>query len=366
MVRSKFIKGKIAGIFTAIPQVKKCIDDEIKLYGGNSSKVERIKKTIGLNKRFVADKETTTSDLCEYAADKLLDKMKIERSGIDALICVTQTPDYFQPATAAYLHGRLELSKNCAAFDVNLGCSGYIYGLWLAHMMIETGSCQNALLLVGDTLSKCVNPRDRAVAPLFGDAGSATLIEKTTENPTFFLLHTDGEGYNHLIIPAGAFRTPKSEETAKEKTDEDGNLRSLENLYMNGAEIFNFSIKVEPEAISELLMYSGKTKEEIDYIVFHQANKYIISNIARRLQFPLKKVPCDTVEKYGNQSGASIPATICDALKEDVSASRKSVIMSGFGVGLSWASCLTALDNIFCEIAFYKGERVDEKARASG
>jgi len=356
VARSRFFNGKITGIVTTIPQIKKCIDDDIDLYGGNVKQIERIKKTIGLKERYVVDEKTTSADLCEYAAKRLLNDIKINRKKIDALIFVTQTPDYFQPATAAYLHGQLDLPTYCTAFDVNLGCSGYVYGLWLAYMMIETKSCENVLLLAGDTISRCINPKDRSVALLFGDAGSATLIQKTeVENPTFFSLNTDGKGYDFLIIPAGAFRLPKSEYTAKEIMDNDGNIRSLENLYMNGAEIFNFSIKVEPAAIKEMLEFSQKTQKDIDYIIFHQANKYIISNITRRLDFPMEKVPCNTVEKYGNQSCASIPSTICDSIKDKIIHGKKTVIMSGFGVGLSWASCLTTLDKVYCYLDFFKG-----------
>jgi 3-oxoacyl-[acyl-carrier-protein] synthase-3 len=263
---------------------------------------------------------------------------------------VTQTPDYFQPSTAAYLHGVLHLTENCAAFDVNLGCSGYVYGLWLAFMMVEAGSCENVLLLAGDTMSKCVNAKDKSVVALFGDAGSATLIERYEAGSAFFSLHTDGKGFRHIMVPAGAFRLPKDTTTSISAVDDNGNSRSLENLSMNSAEVFNFAIKVEPAAINEILEFANKTEKDVDYIIFQQSNKYLINNIARRLKFPLEKAPCGTVAKYGNQSCASIPAAICDSMNIQVSNDVKTVILSGFGVGLSWASCLVRLDNIYVRL----------------
>ncbi|KHD06422.1 3-ketoacyl-ACP synthase [Candidatus Thiomargarita nelsonii] len=360
MAKCQFNNVKISGIVTVVPPDVKCIDDEVELYGGNKKQINRIKKAIGLDKRHVVDTETTSLDLCAEAAIHLLNSTKSNCKEIDGLIMVTQTPDHFQPSNAAILHGILGLEKDCASYDVNLGCSGYVYGLWLAHMMIESRTCKNVILLAGDTISKNVNPRDRTVAPLFGDAGSATLIQRATNsNSTYFSLHTDGTGHEFIKVPAGGFRKPTTPETRKDILQEDDNYRSENDLVMNGAEVFNFSIKVEPEAIHEIINYANKTIEEIDYIIFHQANQYIISNIIRRLKCPKEKAPSNTVNKYGNQSSASIPATINDAIRNEVSANSKSIIMSGFGVGLSWASCLTTLDNIYCpEVLIYNGDKI--------
>lgn len=349
MPKAHFSKSRIRGLVTSVPSRVKSIDDEVHLYGGNVEQIERIKKTIGLHERHVVEEGTTAGDLCAAAAERLLEVSSLERETVDAVIMVTQTPDYFQPATACVLHGKLGLKEDCAAFDVNLGCSGYVYGLWLAAMMIESGGCQNVLVLAGDTISRCVNPRDRALAPLFGDAGSATWVGSAEEGMgSWFSLKSDGKGFQHLIVPGGAFRQPSSEETRREETDAEGNVRSGEQLRMNGAEVFNFSIKVEPQAIREIVEYAGKAMEEVDYLVFHQANKYIISNIARRLKVPLDKVPCATVERYGNQSCASIPGTITDCLGERVTKESLQLVLSGFGVGLSWASCFVTFDRLEC------------------
>jgi 3-oxoacyl-[acyl-carrier-protein] synthase-3 len=339
-----------------VPPLEKCIDDEIELFGGKVKQLERLKKTIGLSKRRVVDAQTTAADLCEKAARHLIKEAGVDLQQIDAMICVTQTPDYLQPCNAAVIHGRLGLSKNCAALDVNLGCSGYVYGHWLAHSLVASGGCERVLLLAGDTISRLVNAKDRSVAPLFGDGGSATLIERNVGAPSaYFSLQTDGRGYDKLIVPAGGSRHPQSTETAEEFEDESGNFRSPENLYMDGAEIFNFSITEEPKSVKELLEYADIGADAVDHFVFHQANRYILSNIAKRLKLDFAKVPMQTVECYGNQSSASIPAAICGELATAI-ADRSStrLLLSGFGVGLSWASTLVEVGDLaVCELIDY-------------
>lgn len=356
MPKCRFQDVKITGLVTCVPPIEKCIDDELDLFRGNIKQLERLKKTIGLSKRRVVDAGTTAADLCEQAARRLIQEACVELARIDAIICVTQTPDYSQPCNAAVLHGRLGLSKDCAALDVNLGCSGYVYGLWLAHTIVAGGGCGRVLLLAGDTISRLVHVRDRTVAPLFGDGGSATLIERSAGAPAaFFSLQTDGSGYDKLIVPAGGARQPCSEATCQASEDEAGNLRSPENLYMDGAEIFNFSITEEPRSVSELLAYASVEADAVDFFVFHQANRYILGNIAKRLKLDLAKVPMQTVEHYGNQSSASIPSAICGELSAAL-AERGStqLLLSGFGVGLSWASALVEFSDLsVCELIDY-------------
>lgn len=356
MTISSFKLPEIRGISTCIPENYRTLDDDIDLlYGGDLAKLNRIKKSIGLNKRHIADDKTTSSDLCEKAAKNLFKRMDIETDTIDALICVTQTPDYFQPCNAAYLHGKLNLKKTCAAFDINQGCSGYIYGLWIASMMVESGGCKRVLLLAGDTLSKSVNNMDTNMAPLFGDAGTATIIDQTGNFESYFSLNTDGEKFDTIIQPAGAFRSPSMEQISDPRIFETSETRSLNDLYMDGAAVFNFSIGTEPEAINEILKFTNKSQDEIDYIFFHQANRYIISNIIRRLKMPKEKAPSETTGKYGNQSSASIPCTICDVLDPSMISFELNVILSGFGVGLSWGTCLTQLRNLDCSDIIYWG-----------
>lgn len=359
MARVRLKNVRIAGIASVVPAGVRCIDDEIELFGGDAALIKRLKKDIGINRRHVVTNEECASDLCEAAAKLLLAEMGCDASSIDGLIMVTQTPDYFQPASSCVLHSRLALSPECASFDVNLGCSGYVYGLWIASTLIASQSSKRVLLLAGDTLSRCVSPRDRAVAPLFGDAGSATIIESASDDDEIsFVLHTNGNGYKHLMIPAGAFRTRPSEETARMIEREHGNIRSEENLYMNGAEVFTFSIKDVPPLIEDTLVIAGWNRNEIDRYILHQANKFILENISRRIKVPLERVPYNTFIEYGNQSSASIPVTICDNLSDQLTTKPLKLLLAGFGVGLSWAAAAVKCGPIHClPVTIYSAQR---------
>jgi 3-oxoacyl-[acyl-carrier-protein] synthase-3 len=339
--------ASIAAVVAAVPSRVIRLDDETESYGGNVAQLERLKKTIGLKERRVVDEATTTADLCLAAAKDLLTETSLSADAIDAIIFVTQTADYPQPCNAALLHRDLGCRKECAAFDVNLGCSGYVYGLWLGHLLIESAGYQNVLLLAGDTISRIVHPNDRALAPLFGDGGSATWIrrEETGSTPAHFEFFTDGSGYDGLIVPAGGFRQPSNPQTAKAQADSQGNLRTLENLHMDGTAIFSFTISEVPKAVEKLLQAANCEKEAVDSYVFHQANRYILGNIAKRLGVPVEKVPMATVEHFGNQSSASIPTALvyecCERLIASESPCR--LVLCGFGVGLSWGTALIEL-----------------------
>ena len=357
MVQNCIEGVRISGVITVIPSGVRRIEDDTRLFGNDSSRISRLKRDIGMDKRHIALKEECTSDLCEQAADFILSELEYDPSSIDGLIVVTQTPDYFQPATSCVLHGKLGLSQDCAALDISLGCSGYVYGLWIASMLVSNGNCRRVLMLVGDTLSRCVSPDDPTVAPMFGDAGSATMIEKSSKNHKMtFVLKSDGKGYDHLIIPAGAFRKKHSAETALITKRENGYSRSEEHLYMNGAEIFAFSIREVPVLIEEVLAATGWNKEDVDYYLLHQANKFISQNIARKLKIPIEKAPYSVFEKYGNQSSASIPATICENLLSIVQNETTKVVLAGFGAGLSWAACTMQLGPMKCHPVIIKSE----------
>ena len=347
MAKSKIEGACISGVVTCVPTHEKCIDDEVELFGGNEKLIARLKKTIGLDRRRVVQRGLTTLDLCATAAVELFKATSIDPSSIDGMLFVTQTADYPQPCNAAVLHGRLGLSQDCAAMDVNLGCSGYVYGLWMAHMMLSTGSCSRVLLLAGDTLSQIVHPGDRSVAPLFGDGGSATLLESKADAFAWFNLQTNGSGYKKLIVPAGGMRVPSGSSTRELIIDEAGNARSQEDLFMDGSEIFNFSITEAPESVKRLLGFAGYDAGEIDYFVFHQANRYLLENIAKRLKLDFERVPMQSVGQFGNLSSASIPCAMCYELGEVLKSSgSQKLLLCGFGVGLSWGSALLETSNL--------------------
>lgn len=371
MPQTCFQRLAISGIIACVGPVVRRLEDEAGLYTENPGQIDKVRRLTGVATRHVAPPGVTTLDLCEQAARRLLAECGVAPGGLDALICVTQTPDYWQPCNANLLHGRLDLTKAAAAFDVNQGCSGWVYGLYLAACMLEAGGCERILLLAGDTVTQAIHPKDRAVVPLFGDAGTATLVERSSEpRPAWFSLHSDGKGWGNIIIPAGGHRRPRSAETAVARVAEDGSVRSENDLFMNGVEVFNFTLREEPVAVRELLQFAGEESERVDAFVFHQANKLILDTLALRLKLPRDKVPAGTLARYGNQSSASVPCTLCDALGERLLANKLRVVCSAFGVGLSWASCLLDLGPLrACGVHAYCGfanGQVDDAAHGSG
>ncbi len=339
---------KIQGIATVVGNISENIEQLGHLYD-DKKKLNRLKEDIGLNQICKVDNKTTSLDLCLAASEKLLKEMDLNVNEIDTLIFVTQTPDYFLPSNAAVVHKKLSLDKNCACFDINHGCSGYVYGLWLAYSIMASGMSKKILLLAGDTMSRAVNEKDKSSRPLFGDSGTATLIEKSPNySKSYFTLNTDGSGNESIIIPGGGFRHPHSSENKVEYKDIDGNIKSLNNLHMNGSKVFNFAIKRVPESVLRVLNLSGLKHSDIDYYLFHQPNKFVIEKIINKIKIDEMKVPRETVGTYGNQGPASIPSTISDALNMEVGNKRKKLLLCGFGTGFSWASAILDLEKIYC------------------
>jgi 3-oxoacyl-[acyl-carrier-protein] synthase-3 len=340
----------MAGLVTAVPENEVSLaEDEAYLFDGNQAQIKRLKQTIGLDRRRIVPEGMTTLDMAEPAVRELLEKTKTPAEEIDGLFFVTQTPDYLQPGNAVLLQGRLGFQETCACMDFNLGCSGYVYGLWAAHNFIHSGGLGKVILVVGDTISSIVSENDKALRPLFGDAVCATLLEPCPGAPeAVFDLRSDGTGYQSLWQPGGAFREPVNEKNTQPVEMGEGIVRSRCQLHMDGAEIFNFSLKVEPAAIQFMLEESGWETDEVDGFVFHQANRYIIDNIRRRLKLPEDVVPAGTVEKFGNQSSASIPATLTDHYGDQLTQRQHQMILSGFGVGLSWATCAITIPPLCC------------------
>lgn len=359
-MKATFTQTCIKGIHTLVPPKVIDIDSELDtIYKGDQNALNRIKKVIGLQTRHIAEPHITASDIGEVVANTLLDSLQIDRNSIDALIFVTQTPDYILPASACYLHGRLGLSSTCLSFDINQACAGYLYGLYVAHSLIDGGGAKRVLLLVGDTLSKFINPLDSNLAPIIGDGVSATLLQSihfdkdphSQENHrSFFELGSEGDKFYQLIIPEGAGRIPTQEIIKDPKVWQTSETRNLRQLYMDGAEVFNFAVMKYPTTFEEILKYAKEEKEKLDYFFFHQANKYIVDNITRRLKLDKAKVPNTTTNKYGNLSGCSVPATICDTLSPLAKNGLEHplrVHLAGFGAGLSWGNAILTLDRGF-------------------
>ena len=349
MARSELPGVNVAGIASVVPSVIHRIEDDRDLLCGGDAEMRRIKKVIGLGTRHVVPPGRCASDLAEHAFQRLLPEVGWAAESIDALVFVTQCPDYIMPSTACVLHGKLGLSKDCAAFDVNQGCAGYVYGLWLGAMMIASHACRRVAILTSDTVSRLASPSDRSTTILFGDAGAATLLESSdVDDSMYFSMHCDGTGFDQLFVPAGGFRTPRSHSTGTLQEHSAGCARSDEHLYMNGAEIMDFTLREVPPLLKGIVDYSGWAMEDVDGFVLHQANRFIIRNIARKAGLPLAKCPDGICEKFGNQSCASVPVTMCHCLGSQLRNAPTRLVMAGFGAGLSWAACAATVGPMAC------------------
>lgn len=316
----------------------------------SEEEVRKVVDKVGIYERRFADSNTCSSDLCCAAAEKLIADNHIDRSEIDLLVFVSQTPDYRMPATSIILQERLKLNNSVIAFDINLGCSGFLYGLSTVYSFMQQKGLRKALLLDGETRSKVYSPKDRRSAFLFGDAGVAALIERNERfGNSYFSLNSDGSRADLIMIKGGGYRHPSSLDTLKERVvDEFGNIRSDEQGYMKGADVFNFVIVEIPRDIKRLFQFAEIEKEQVDYYVFHQANDFINSYIAKKLKLDTERIP-STIHKYGNTSSVSVPLTIVSELKSQLKETDKTLMLSAFGVGLTWGTAIVPFSD--CHIS---------------
>lgn len=292
---------------------------------------------IGINQKHIAGENEFASDLAIQAAEKLFDNNNIDPLSIDYILFCTQSPDYFLPTTACIIQDRLGIKTSAGALDFNLGCSGYVYGLSLAKALIESKQVKNVLLLTGETYSKFINPKDRSVRLLFGDAGSATLIEASEEKGLDqFAFGTDGSGAKNLIVPSGGMRSPISDKDLQEETDEYGNTRHQKNLYMNGPEVFNFTLREVPKSVNGFLEKNELALKDFNKVIFHQANQHMLKYLQKKI-----KISSDQFVINMNDCGNTVSSTIPIALKREIDNKNISrgdqLLLVGFGVGYSWA-----------------------------
>jgi 3-oxoacyl-[acyl-carrier-protein] synthase-3 len=294
-------------------------------------------KMSGIGERRVASPAQHASDLALTAAERLLRHSAFNRSLIDLLIFVSQTPDYKIPTTAAILHGKLGLPETCATFDVNQACSAYPYALSIAHSMIASGLARHALVLNADTVTKLIHPRDRSLVVLHGDAAAATLLGPCGDDYGIegFVLGTAGSGARHLMVPAGGSRMPSSCATKVESTDASGSTRNSENLAMDGPAVFHFSVYKVPEVIRGALGELGLTLDDIDTVILHQANKTMMDLIYKSLRVPAEKRFC-CLETMGNSSGPSTAVALAEAWRQGRIRAGSRTLMCSFGAGLTW------------------------------
>jgi 3-oxoacyl-[acyl-carrier-protein] synthase-3 len=345
MALLKFEGVGIRGLAGCVPQ--NTIDNLKYIDNFSAAEAKEVTEKTGIYQRRFAPPGMTSSDLCFHAADKLLNDLAIDRSEIDLLIFISQTPDYRMPASSIILQNRLGLSMQTMAFDISLGCSAFVYGLSVVYALMEKSGIKKALLLDGETRSRVYSPKDRTTAFLFGDAGVAALIERNPQyGHSYFSLNSDGSREDLIKIKAGGYRYPSSPETFVEKViDEHGNVRSEEHGYMNGPDVFNFAIREVPADIERVSDFSGIALNEIDYYLFHQANAYMNGYLQKKLKLPVEKLP-SSISKFGNTSSVSIPITMVSELSGKLD-ERKKLMLCGFGVGMSWATSFIELHNCY-------------------
>jgi 3-oxoacyl-[acyl-carrier-protein] synthase III len=301
------------------------------------SERERLVRNIGILNRRLCFPWQCFSDLALAAAERLLDELGWQREEVDALIVVTQSPDYLIPATAIILQDRLKLRHGTIAFDINLGCSGYPFGIYTVGTMLASGGIKKALLLVGDKSGSLSEP-------LFSDCGTATALEFDPSAPRiWFDMNSDGSGYRAIMLPVGGHRKPFEFHHLVPKRGDNGELRRDVDLILDGTAVLNFSTQRIPPSIRELCEYAQTSLEQIDFVLLHQANRMINETIRKKLALEVEKVP-STLHDFGNTSSASIPITMTARIREPLSSGRKRLLMSGFGIGLSWGSCILDIE----------------------
>lgn len=346
MAFQSFRNIKISGVAACVPEnVEE--NSTLNLFQ-SSEEYDRFVATTGIERRRAVKNGLCSSDLCYEAAERLIGKLQWAKEDIDCLVFVSQTPDYILPATACVLQKRLRLSNECMAFDISLGCSGWVYGITVLASLLSNGTCRKGLLLAGDTVTVTKSPRDKSTYPLFGDAGTATAVEfQEAEEGLVSYLCTDGDGADTIMIRDGGFRHPFSKDSLVYKEYENGSVRNNLQSYLDGTSVFTFGISKAPKSVKKLLEYTGKNSEDIDYFIFHQANMLMNEKIRIKLKLPAEKVPY-ILKDFGNTSSTSIPLTLVARLKEQLENNDLNILACGFGVGLSWGSVLFNTKSIVC------------------
>ena len=336
----KFMQAFISAIEYYLPENTVSTEDLAAGFPGWS--VAKIDEKTGIRNRHIAAPGECSSDLAVAAGRKLFASGACRPEDIDFVLLCTQSPDYFLPTTACLIQDRLGIPTTAGALDFNLGCSGFIYGLGLGQGLVASGQASKVLLLTAETYSKFMNPGDRGVRTIFGDAAAATLLESRDAMRPFigpFVYGTDGSGAPNLIVPTGGMRRPRTPETAISVEDETGSVRSQDNLFMNGAEIFVFTIDAVPKSVAALLQKACLTAADIDLFVFHQANRYMLEHLRRRLKIPPEKFQL-SMAHCGNTVSSTIPIALKHAMDEGKVSPGTVLMLVGFGVGYSWGATI--------------------------
>jgi 3-oxoacyl-[acyl-carrier-protein] synthase-3 len=331
--------AQILGISSCLPC--RSIELDSNFLGVSDDEIKKIKSITGIKQVRYVEEGTTAADLCMVAAQHLLESLSIDVSAVDAIIFVSQSRDYIAPNTSSVLQDKMKISKEALSIDLPNGCSGYIHGLFLSHLLVTTGAAKRVLLMCGETNSGLINQKDRSMAMIFGDAGTATLIAKGHEESTYFNIKTDGSGFNKIIISHGGARNPLTPASLAVTERENNNFRADIDLFMDGMSVFNFAITEVPQIISESLLEAGISFESIDLFALHQANELIINQVSKKLKIDPAKIPF-LASNVGNTGPASIPLLLSMGYS-DSSSLLNNVMICGFGVGLNWGTAICNL-----------------------
>ena len=331
----------IKGISACVPLKEEKTSDIYKWDGGSN-----FIESTGIASRRRSDDSMTSADLCVAAAEKLIEEIGWNKDVIEALVFVTQTPDYILPATSCVIQQRLGLSKECYTLDISLGCSGWVYALSVIAALLQNGTIKRGLLLAGDTVTKLCSPEDKSTYPLFGDAGTATALEYDENSyGVKFVFNTDGRGYETIICRDGGYRQPINENSLEMKNFGQGTSRRGVDLELDGMDVFSFGISKAPKSVKQLCEHFSIDKDSVNIFSFHQANKMMNEMIRKKLKVGEEKVPY-CMEEFGNTSCASIPLTLVTRERHKLINKTLRHIACGFGVGLSWGSAYFETDRI--------------------
>lgn len=350
-----FRRKRVSGLLAVVPAHEQSFLDDMKNFDFPENRSRKLMEVMGYDTHRLVEPGVCASDLAVFGLQHLFDRGLLQRDEIDAIILVTQSPDYFMPATSSVIQGRLKLKQDMFCLDISQGCAGFVIGLIQAFLLLDQESIRKVVLVNADVLSRKTSPKDRNSYPLVGDAASIAVVERDSADSVIYAnLKMDGTRSEALMIPAGGFRLPCNPDTAVLEDVGDNNLRAKDHLRMDGTAVFNF-VQVEvPPMIESLLEVARASMEDVDWFLCHQPNRFMLKKLADKMKVPHEKMPMNIVEHFGNSSGVTIPIAITFNLGARLTTERFCVCLAGFGVGLTWSSMLMQLAGLdFCEMVDY-------------
>lgn len=351
-----FNEREITGLLTVVPKNERSFIEDMKEFNFPEIRSRKLMQVMGYDVHRLVKPGVCVSDLAVFGMEYLFEQKLLRPEEIDALVMVTQTPDYLMPATSNVIQGRLGLKQDMLCMDINQGCAGFIVGLMQAFLMLEQTSISKVVLINADVMSRKTSRKDRNSYPLIGDAASIAVVERNHKADKIYAnIKMDGSRRQALIIPAGGMRLPSSPDTALLEDVGDNNLRAKDHLFMEGSEVFNFVQSEVPQMVEDLIQQAGIDRQDVAWYLFHQPNRFMLQKLADKIGIPYNKMPMNIVEKYGNSSGVTIPMAIVENLGKIMRNESFLVCLAGFGVGLTWGSMLLKLGQLrFCDMLEYQ------------